>query len=298
MLRDEFDEILKGLESQTVEFKTSPAEQSAGIQTMVAFANSQGGKVFFGVKDDGTVVGVDMGKNTLENLSTAIRDHTYPSLPVDSIEEIDFDGKKVVLVECPSDVPPVVGVYLCSTSSIPLDQPVDVHNLQAYRRVGKSTLQEDFMRLRKPQPSDPRLRLSLFQGSVYIDSPGEGEITGRAWIEENSATAHSISFHLDALDQQSPDTYADIPYPAGGAFIDRVPLVNAALFQFTNVGLTSLPAQITVSVRYSDDWGLIWEASRRILPRIKGMNLLLVDSGNFRRRIVCFPPKANRGVTP
>ena len=275
-------------ESQTVEFKTSLAERDDAIQSMVAFANSQGGKVFFGVKDDGSVVGVDMGKNTSENLSTAIRDHTYLSLPVDSIEEIDYDGKKVVLVECPSDVPPVVGVYLYSSSPIPLDKPVDAQVLQAYRRVGKSTLKEDFMRMRPAMPSDPKLRVALAGGTQSVStSPFQCVV----WAEEESATAHRITFRLDPSVGACKKTIPDLPLPFR-------PLNQRDFYNHHTIGFAheqhdlAQLKDLQVIVSFWDDWGLEWQSTRRLCISSNELK----DGGGFRRRIVGFPPKVNRGV--
>lgn len=150
---------LEEVEGQSVEFKTSLAEEADGIQALVAFANSRGGTVFFGVRDDGTVAGVDVGANTVENLACAIRDHTYPSLPV-FVDEKAHGERNVVVAEVGADIPPVVGVYLYSSERLRSDAETESSQVQAFRRVGRVTQKEDFMRLRAPQPSDPRLRLT------------------------------------------------------------------------------------------------------------------------------------------
>lgn len=77
-----FAQTLRAGEGQTVEFKQSLAERSDAVKTMVAFANSQGGRVFFGVKPNRALLGADIGANTLEGLAAFVRDHTYPSLPI------------------------------------------------------------------------------------------------------------------------------------------------------------------------------------------------------------------------
>nr|NIN68153.1 hypothetical protein [Anaerolineae bacterium]NIN98244.1 hypothetical protein [Anaerolineae bacterium]NIQ81171.1 hypothetical protein [Anaerolineae bacterium] len=146
-------------ESQTVEFKeslTSSAKRKA-IEAMVAFANSEGGWLFFGVTNDGVLKGVQIGGDTLEKLAVEIRDHTYPSLPV-VIEAIPGRDRRrhIVGVQVPADVPPAIGVYLYSKESIAVGRQVDAGALQAFRRVGRMNQKEDFMRLRRPLPSDPR----------------------------------------------------------------------------------------------------------------------------------------------
>ena len=58
-----FDQLLFAGESQTLEFKTS--FDKAAVESLVAFANAQGGTVLVGVSDTGEVVGVTLGKETL-----------------------------------------------------------------------------------------------------------------------------------------------------------------------------------------------------------------------------------------
>jgi len=56
-------------ESQTLEFKTSL--DKASIESLVAFANTQGGTVLVGVTDAAKVQGVTLGKETLNENSFA-----------------------------------------------------------------------------------------------------------------------------------------------------------------------------------------------------------------------------------
>jgi hypothetical protein len=67
-------------EGQRIEFKQSLAEDNDAIKALCAFAHSDGGTVFFGVKDSGEVVGCHVGQNTLERLANKIRTNTQPPL--------------------------------------------------------------------------------------------------------------------------------------------------------------------------------------------------------------------------
>ena len=46
-------------EGKTLEFKRDLSSPDGPLRTIVAFANSAGGRLVVGVTDDGTVVGVD-----------------------------------------------------------------------------------------------------------------------------------------------------------------------------------------------------------------------------------------------
>ena len=82
-------------ESQTLEFKTSFERET--IETLVAFANTQGGVVIVGVADDGAVQGVTLGKETLNNWLVQIKSATSPSI-IPDIAASETEGKTVVLL--------------------------------------------------------------------------------------------------------------------------------------------------------------------------------------------------------
>jgi ATP-dependent DNA helicase RecG len=54
---DEFSEILEEGEGTTIEFKESMNDN--GYKTISAFSNTDGGIIFCGVSDDGTIIGFD-----------------------------------------------------------------------------------------------------------------------------------------------------------------------------------------------------------------------------------------------
>jgi len=82
-------EIIESGESEITEFKTSLAEWRDVVETISAFSNRNGGRVFIGVADNCDVVGVDIGKNTIEKLTNQIKQNTdpvtYPSIRVEEI---------------------------------------------------------------------------------------------------------------------------------------------------------------------------------------------------------------------
>jgi len=57
--------IIKQGENEQVEFKQNFNQQA--IQTLVAFANSNGGKVIIGVGDRGSIVGVNISAESIQN---------------------------------------------------------------------------------------------------------------------------------------------------------------------------------------------------------------------------------------
>lgn len=88
------EEILKG-ESEKIEFKEN-AKTNTYIKTVVAFANGNGGKIVFGVKDNKEIVGVENEFEVMDGIINAI--YCYPMI-VPDISLHTLENKTVILVE-------------------------------------------------------------------------------------------------------------------------------------------------------------------------------------------------------
>lgn len=101
------EQILQRGENTTVEFKSWKKAKSMkervnlAVDELLAFANSKGGTVYFGVEDDGEVTGCS-GNYDLQNMLEAIYDKTRPPLFVE-YEEIMYRGKKIIALSVKSD---------------------------------------------------------------------------------------------------------------------------------------------------------------------------------------------------
>lgn len=82
-------------ESQMIELK--PSFYKASIESLVAFANTQGVTVLVGVSDAGLVQGATVGKETLNELLGQIKSATSPSL-IPDISAHQIDQKTVVSI--------------------------------------------------------------------------------------------------------------------------------------------------------------------------------------------------------
>ena len=89
-----------GEENETMEFKEGIGQLDKGIRSMSAMLNRHHhGKVYFGVNDDGDVIGMDVGDSTLEKIRNAVRTDIAPRvIPEITILESD-DGKRYISVE-------------------------------------------------------------------------------------------------------------------------------------------------------------------------------------------------------
>ena len=88
-----------GVESEYVEFKSSIAQLDKGIKGLTAMLNRNNkATVYFGVGDDGDVIGMDVGPSTYEKIRNAIRTDIKPRI-IANIETLTADnGKKYVSV--------------------------------------------------------------------------------------------------------------------------------------------------------------------------------------------------------
>jgi len=102
---EEARQLIQQGEGQRVEFKASFSEAREAIQTLCAMTHAGGGTVFFGVRNDGSIAGVQLGKKTLEDFANQLRFNTQPPL-TPRIDTCTIDGKIVVAAtveEAPPD---------------------------------------------------------------------------------------------------------------------------------------------------------------------------------------------------
>lgn len=90
--------IIGSNESTTIEWKPSLSQINDIIETVVAFANTEGGKVFVGVSKTGKIIGIQIGKDTIENLTNKISQNTDPKVhPKITIKKIS--DKEIIVIE-------------------------------------------------------------------------------------------------------------------------------------------------------------------------------------------------------
>lgn len=83
-----------GSENEYIEFKRSTSELKEGIQSIAAMLNKHGkGTLYFGVKNNGDVIGQQIGETTLNQLSRDIAINIKPSFVYDVEEKYTPDGK-------------------------------------------------------------------------------------------------------------------------------------------------------------------------------------------------------------
>jgi len=100
MRRKELLEIIEEGESITTEFKRKFSSPEKIAREMIAFANTKGGYIIFGVDDDKTIVGVESEKSEAELIKDAAETFCEPPLEY-SLSYIEVEGKEIVIAEIP-----------------------------------------------------------------------------------------------------------------------------------------------------------------------------------------------------
>jgi predicted HTH transcriptional regulator len=100
MKRNEVLELIEGGENLQCEFKRKFSSTEKIAREMIAFANTRGGVILFGVDDNKEIVGVDSEKSEAELIKDAGLNYCEPPLDF-NIVYFDLNGKEVVVVEIP-----------------------------------------------------------------------------------------------------------------------------------------------------------------------------------------------------
>lgn len=88
-----------GMETEKIEFKKTTGELREGIVSLASMLNKNGyGILYFGVKDNGDVIGQQIGDRTLREISQAIANFIKPQI-IPMIEHQLIDDKNVIKVE-------------------------------------------------------------------------------------------------------------------------------------------------------------------------------------------------------
>jgi predicted HTH transcriptional regulator len=100
MKRKEVLVLIEGGENLRCEFKRKFSSSEKIAREMIAFANTNGGVILFGVDDNKEIVGVDSEKSEAEMIKDAGLNYCEPPLDF-TIGYFDLNGKEIVVVQIP-----------------------------------------------------------------------------------------------------------------------------------------------------------------------------------------------------
>ena len=115
--------LIGARESMTVEWKPSLSQINEIIESITAFSNTEGGRLFVGISKDGKAVGVSIGKDTIENLVNRVAQHTEPKIHP-RVTVTKSGDKEIIVIDVKESHDKLV-----------------LANGRPYIRVGKSTRQ-------------------------------------------------------------------------------------------------------------------------------------------------------------
>ena len=93
-------ELIEEGENIQCEFKPKFSTYEKIAREIIAFANTKGGKILFGVDDDKKIIGVESEKETTELVKETILNHCEPPLDY-KIDYREIEGKEIVIVSIP-----------------------------------------------------------------------------------------------------------------------------------------------------------------------------------------------------
>jgi ATP-dependent DNA helicase RecG len=100
----EQERVIPTAESLTVEFKSDqkgPLSDKELVLAAICLANNQGGDLYLGVEDDGTVTGLHPSRDRSRDLAAVIASRTNPPLPL-SATTLQETGKELIWFQVPS----------------------------------------------------------------------------------------------------------------------------------------------------------------------------------------------------
>ena len=85
-------------ESLNIEWKPSLSQINEIIETISGFSNTEGGKIIIGVSKSGKLLGVEIGKDTIEHLTNKIAQNTDPKIrPRINVERMN--NRNIIIIE-------------------------------------------------------------------------------------------------------------------------------------------------------------------------------------------------------
>lgn len=111
-------------ESLTVEFKSDrkPLPESELVAAAVCLANTDGGELYLGVEDDGTITGIDPSHRDSGRLAALIANRTSPPVAV-SVVRVEENGRVVQKIV----VPRATGGIAATSAGVVLRRRLDLH---------------------------------------------------------------------------------------------------------------------------------------------------------------------------
>jgi ATP-dependent DNA helicase RecG len=90
--------IINRGEGVKTEFKSSPADPQRIAEIVCSFANAKGGCILIGVADNKQIIGVEIGRQTIERLTDTIVDNSDPKI-YPQFSTVKIENKPVIIIK-------------------------------------------------------------------------------------------------------------------------------------------------------------------------------------------------------
>ncbi len=169
-------ELAQG-ESQHREFKRQLDNPESVAGEIVAFANSEGGRLYFGVADDGTLIGLPDSAAVFQSLTHLCRDRCIPPVsPV--LEQHRIEGREIVV--------------LTVMPALNRSKPYRTAGGRFYLRVGRD---------KKDATGRELVRIAQAAGELHYDESPVWGTTLNDLSREAFAAYHQAQFGLSLAEQ-------------------------------------------------------------------------------------------------
>lgn len=99
----EFNDILEKGENSYIEFKRKVSTFEKIAKEVIAFANTKGGMILFGIDDDGKIYGVESEKAEIDLIEESCRIYCNPPV-TPRIEIFHHKGKDIIIAAIPESI--------------------------------------------------------------------------------------------------------------------------------------------------------------------------------------------------
>jgi len=256
-----------GKENEKLEFKRSTAELKEGIISIAAMLNKHGGgELYFGIRNDGTPVGMDISEKTLRDISQSIANHIEPKI-YPKINEV-FIGEKVCIhVGFTGEAPPYYAYGRAYTRVADEDKLLSPAELEAYilkKNVGRDAWDSDLSKKTSADVDEEILR-------SYLERANNA---GR--IDFTYTTKEDVLHKLNLIDDGKLKNAADILF-VGSPMLEMQMAIFAGTERLTfndikreSGSIISLVEAAEKYIRNNIRWHVVLDGSiqRKEIPEI------------------------------
>jgi len=256
-----------GKENEKLEFKRSTAELKEGIISIAAMLNKHGGgELYFGIRNDGTPVGMDISEKTLRDISQAVANHIEPQI-YPKINEVFIGEKACIHVGFTGEAPPYYAYGRAYTRVADEDKllyPAELENYIIKKNIGRDSWDSD---LSKKTSAD--VDEGILKG--YLERANNA---GR--IDFTYTTREDVLHKLNLIDDGKLKNAADILF-VGSPMLEMQMAIFAGIERLTfndikreSGSIISLVEAAEKYIRNNIRWRVVLDGSiqRKEIPEI------------------------------